>query len=448
MTTQVAEQSPVVKILALLNQLSLAAFKCKKKQALIFQMLNDTVQLAPYDRAVLWEIQGSTPKLLGVSGQSQVNKNSGLAELWQRSIKNLKDSYSIQTLSRDSFKEGNDSWQEVSQHKNQPSIQWLPIVVNKDLVLGLWLERWEAKPWSPGEIDILTFLIQAYAAAWEKFVPKITIRKITRRQTFFLFVVIFCLLFLVHIPLRIVAPCEVVPKEPTLVTAPLDGIIADMIVKPGDYVTMDQILFKYDRRIPEQEYKVAQKQVQITQSELNRATTLAFQDHRHLSEVATLRLSLQKENLSLDLAQYQVERLNVFAPQLGVVMLDDPDQWKGKPVVVGERILKISDPDMTQVRVWLPEGDNVELDYGKDVKIILNVAPESTLYARLNYIADFSEVNDTGVPSFVAEADWVNEDFDAKMGLKGTAILYGEEVPLFYWIIRRPWATLRGLIGF
>ena len=36
---------------------------------------------------------------------------------------------------------------------------------------------------------------------------------------------------------------------------------------------------------------------------------------------------------------------------------------------------------------------------------------------------------------------------DVKMGLKGTAILYGDEVPLGYWLIRRPLAAVRRFIG-
>ncbi|NCF71464.1 MAG: hypothetical protein GWP59_07165, partial [Chlamydiales bacterium] len=50
--------------------------------------------------------------------------------------------------------------------------------------------------------------------------------------------------------------------------------------------------------------------------------------------------------------------------------------------------------------------------------------------------------------SFVSEADWgETKSSDIKLGLKGSAILYGEEVSLFYWLMRRPWSSFRKLVG-
>ena len=52
-----------------------------------------------------------------------------------------------------------------------------------------------------------------------------------------------------------------------------------------------------------------------------------------------------------------------------------------------------------------------------------------------------------GVQSFVAEADWLKPEPGAKTGLKGSAILFGQDVPLFYWIFRRPWVAVRRWTG-
>ena len=440
------DEAAVVKILALLNQLSLSAYRSQSRQSLIFQILNDTVQLTNYDRAALFQISPSY-KILGISGQAKVNKDSALVQKWKTLVKSLKDPKNTQILSKDSFEGNHDIWTDLSSVKNAPNIQWFPLLVNKEVILGLWLERWQNKNWTAGETDVLNFLVQAYAAAYEKHLPKVRVKRITKRQLLGFSAVLLCLLFFIHVPLRVVAPCEVVPKNPFLVTAPLDGIISDITVKPGQFVTKDTLLFEYDRRIPDQEFKVAQKQVQITNSELHRATSLSFKDKQQLSQVGILKLKLQREKANLEIAQYKVEKLDVLAPDTGVIMLNDPEEWRGKPVVVGERILKISNPENTQLRIWLPEGDNVELDQSKDVKVVLNVSPEHSYFAKLNYVADYSEVNEDQLPSFVAEADW-NNDYNLKLGLKGTAILYGDDVTLFYWIVRRPWGSLRNFFGF
>ncbi len=57
-------------------------------------------------------------------------------------------------------------------------------------------------------------------------------------------------------------------------------------------------------------------------------------------------------------------------------------------------------------------------------------------------------MDEKGVPSFIAEASWEKDSGMPRLGLKGTAILYGENVSIFYWLFRKPWAAAREFIGF
>ncbi|MEM1003500.1 MAG: hypothetical protein AAGH46_12710, partial [Bacteroidota bacterium] len=81
------------------------------------------------------------------------------------------------------------------------------------------------------------------------------------------------------------------------------------------------------------------------------------------------------------------------------------------------------------------------------IKIILNVSPNESHLARISFIASETVMSDKSVPSFIAEANWAEEYSDIKLGLKGTAIIYGEEVPLWYFFFRKPWAQLRYYLG-
>jgi hypothetical protein len=117
-------------------------------------------------------------------------------------------------------------------------------------------------------------------------------------------------------------------------------------------------------------------------------------------------------------------------------------------VKIGEKVLTLSSPTNTKVRFWVPENDNIILDSSKPIHIILNVAPEKVLEANIDYISYESQLNDDQVPSFLGEANWETLPVDIKLGLKGTAILYGNRVSLFYFIIRKPWSTLRRVTGF
>ena len=60
--------------LALINRLGIKAYNSKNREGLIFVILNDTIHVINYDRAILWEIEEDKPKLLGVSGHVSVGK--------------------------------------------------------------------------------------------------------------------------------------------------------------------------------------------------------------------------------------------------------------------------------------------------------------------------------------------------------------------------------------
>lgn len=445
---QQKELIATVNLLSVINKLMLKVFSVKKREGLIFLILNDTVQIVKYDRAVLWSLEDGNTKLLGVSGQSTVNAASGLAIQWKTLVNDIADPGKAQILTADSFLREKHLWAEAESTSPHPAVLWLPIVSLDKTRLGLWLERWEGRTWNPQEIDILSFVLQAYGVAWEKFVPKGILKWITNRKVLGSVLLLSLLLLTIRLPLRVVAPIEVIPSDPVIITAPLEEIVEKINVKPGQYVKTGDVLFEYDKDVASQTLKAAERQVEISRLELNRSRTLGIKDAKSLTEVAVLEAKLKREEVNLDLAKYHSSQLIVKSPIDGVVMLGDPHEWHGKPVHIGEKIMMVADPDRTKVRLFIPEDDNVILDLTKPVKIYLNISPEITREASLIYVANVSTISDKHLVSFVAEADWIGDSKDVKMGLKGSASLYGNDVSLFYLLVRKPWAHFRNFIGF
>ncbi|MDP1834406.1 MAG: HlyD family efflux transporter periplasmic adaptor subunit [Chlamydiales bacterium] len=424
-------EASLTHLLALMNQLLMKAFTTTSRKALTFVILNDTRKLVSYDRALLFTVSGQRPKCLGVSGQATVETESPVVREAETRLNSLEHLSTTHTIELD----------------DGASVLWLPIKDGEETILGLWLERWKGPAWGGQQTKVLEHLAQGYGASWKKLPSWKEFSWPSGKKAAWILGSLFVLLFLIPIPLRVVAPCEVVAKDPYLVTAPLEGIIAEMLVKPGEPVKDGQTLFSYDKQVPLQKLKIAEKQVEVTNAQLNRVLTLGLSDASSLNEAAIWKAQLAKDNIELDLAKYHASQLDVGAPSEGVAIFDNPDEWRGKPVKVGERVLVVSRPGQTKVRIWLPERDNILIRHDKPIKVVLNISPLTTLYANLNYIADFSIVTEKGVPSFTAEADWATPQPDIKLGLKGTAILYGENVSLFYWIIRKPWASVRDVLG-
>lgn len=433
-------------IVTAINRLTLQAVSVKQRQALIFLMLNDTIQVMRYDRATLWDLETRTPKLLGVSGQSTVNASTDIAKKWKKLVQDMQGRDKPQILSPNSFDKTKALWQEYQGSSFTPSILWLPVFVNGKPRLGLWLERWEKRVWTPQEGEILQNLSQAYGVAWEKFESR-TPQYIKKWLIPGLLTALFLSATLIRLPLRVVAPCEVVPQDPYLITAPLEDIIERINVKPGQAVKSGDVVAEYDKRVALQTLRIAQEQVLVAQRDLNRAKTLAFRDEKSLAEVAVLAAKLKKEEANLALARHRASQLLIRTPINGITMLENPDEWRGKPVQVGEKILMIINPENTKIRLWIPEHDHVILDITQPIKVFLNTTPTINRPATLSFISNASSVNEKNLVSFMAEAEWIEPQTDVRPGLKGTAILYGEKVSLFYWLIRKPWASFREYVG-
>lgn len=446
-----AEISPqqalsALNIVSAINRLTIKAFSTDKQQALIFLILNDTAQVIRYDRSLLWNLEQRKPKLLGVSGQVKVNVSTDLAKTWQRLVQDLKDPNKSRILTSEDFNREQGLWESYQKSSYRPAVLWVPIVSRQKIRMGFWLERWEGREWTQQEGEILQSLAQSYGIAWEKFLSRTPayLKKWLWKGA--LALAVLALLF-IRIPLRVVAPCEVVPKDPYLITAPLEDIIEKITVKPGQTLKADEVVAEYDKRVALQTLKIAQEQTRVAEQDLSRAKTLAFRDEKSLAEVSVLTAKLKKEEANLSLAKYRASQLLIRTPIAGIAMLENPDEWRGKPVKVGEKILLIIDPEKTKIRLWIPEKDHVILDLSQPIKIFLNTTPTVNRTAFLSFISNASSVTEKNVVSFMAEADWKEYQPDVRPGLKGTAILYGERVSLFYWLIRKPWGSFREYVG-
>ncbi|GAB6038493.1 hypothetical protein JCM15519_30520 [Fundidesulfovibrio butyratiphilus] len=438
--------------LGTLNRLILEAGQSQDRTELTFRLLNRTITLTRYDRACLFGLEGAKPVLLGVSGQSRRPKDSELAEQWTDILAGLPGLDQARILTGQSLASDQaQAWSALSARTAGLCVVWLPLFSRGRLAAGLWLERWAQAPWLDMELELLVPLAQGYSIAWEKCAPRFDARKwigtLTQKRRVAAALVVALIVLCLPVSLRVVAPCEVTAKDPFVVTAPLNGVIAEVKVQPGQKVDTGEPLFVYDKRVAVEDLKVARQQVQIIQSSLTRSNLQAFLDTKAKGEMALLELRLEQEKSRLELAESNVAKLEVTAEIPGVVVIDDPNEWRGRPVAVGEKVLMIVDPARTKLRVWLPVDDNVPFDPDKPVHVYLNAFPEADIQARLTHVARNVGVSPQGFPCVMAECEWTKGSPPLRIGLQGTAVIRGHRVALAYWLLRKPLAWMRRTLG-
>jgi multidrug resistance efflux pump len=448
--TEENRNANAVQLVGTLHQLVLESIQAATRQELVFRMLNRTVGLCKYDRALFFKAASKSLKLFGISGQSDVNSTSEKTAQWLKLASNLNESERLHILTKDDFpEEVQNDWEAYSRECSNTTVIWIPLKAWGEHVGGLWLERWSDIPWTEGDERILASLGIGYGGAWERMHPPKPwldmFQRIAKKKRSAATVIILTMLLLfLRLPLRVVAPCEVVAEKPFVVTAPLHGVVEGIKVSPGDSVSEGQVLFVYNKQVIQQELDVAHEQVEIIKSNLDRVRMQAFVDPRARSEISILEHRLKQEMARFELAQYNASRLEVTAGISGVAVLSNPEKWRGRPVAVGERVLSIVKPGNTKIKVWVPEDDNIVFNPDHPAKVLLNVFPETDMAASITYVGGEVIPSPQRIQCVEVEAKWIDHDPRVKIGLKGVSVLYGKKVMLLYWLFRKPWATING----
>jgi hypothetical protein len=250
----------------------------------------------------------------------------------------------------------------------------------------------------------------------------------------------------VPVRLTVLAPGELVPAHPVVIRSPLDGVVEVFHVQPNQLVKKDQLLFGFDEALIQSRLAVAEQTQATAEAEYRQATQQASVDAKFRTQLATLTGKIEEKRAEVDFLREQLQRSRVLAPSDGVVLFDDPSEWIGQPVSVGERILRIAAPGDSEVEAWLPLADAVALAPGADVTLYLNASPLSPVSAQVRYMAHDAVQRPDGGFAYRVRAK-LDEPTRHRVGLKGTAKLHGGWVPLVYWVLRRPMASLRTTLG-
>lgn len=260
------------------------------------------------------------------------------------------------------------------------------------------------------------------------------------------------LLLLFFIPVRqtSLAPAEVIALDAETVAAPIEGVVKTIYVRPNQAVKAGQPLFSLDDTTLRNRLEVAQKSVAVADAELQAATQKAFDSFQSKGELSLLGGRANEKRAELAAVRSQLARIDVNAVREGVAVFGDPDDWLGRPVTTGERIMLLANPAKPGVLIHLPVADAIALEPGAEVKLFLTVLPLSPLDAKVIETSYQAVLSPEGVASYRLRAvfdDAHEQHKNIRIGLRGTAKISGDRVFLGYYLLRRPLATLREWTG-
>lgn len=440
--------------LGALLQLEREIRKAESLEALFFIAVNDSHRLIPFRQGALFLAKGrKKTSLRTISGVARVDPNAPYA-LWLSQLGRHLHAEAQGPLTLD---DGADLPNALGAEWNKWTGghgAYLPLTDSRGGRLGgLWLDRESAI--RPEEIAILELLTESLGHAWE--MKNLQGRGRIRRFFKALFSGWMRLLFAglavaaLFLPVRqsVLAPAEVAPVDPLVVAAPLDGVVRTFHVKPNAAVKKGDPLFSLDDAAIRNRRDVAQRALAVTRAELMKTRQKAFSDRDSKAELALLSAQVEKKVAEAAYAAELLDRVEVRADRDGIAVFTDANDWLGRPVSVGERVLLLADPAKVELEIQVPVSDAINLDAGAETLFFLNIDPTNPLKAVLKRAAYEAQESAEGILAYEAKATFGPGAAakNARIGLKGTAKIYGREVSLFYYLFRRPLATVRQFFG-
>ncbi len=458
---------------------------CEDKHELTFVMVNETNALTPYRQAALWagnvktSHTNSVPnkvrgEIVALSGLAIPSENSAF-NVWLSGLltrhstgENAAEPCMLTVMQGT---EDQRMWEEYLPEK----ALWIPLPLHaqpgsgsdngepaKKNPLQAGLVLWREEGWTPQEIAALAILGETYAHAWRAlgggprswfgeggwkgFAERLRSKRL--RLTILLLIVV-----LMFFPVRqsVLAQAEIVPRNPFTVRAPLRGVVKRIMVQPNETVKQGNILVLLDAEDIKGKLESARQTLAVADAELRQRQQQALFDEKSKAVLGILQS--QRDQAASDAAYLQsmLKRTEIRADRAGVAVFDDPQEWSGRPVALGERIMVIADPLDVELEAHLPLGDAIALSPGSEVRLFMNAEPASPVEATLSRVGYRAIPVADGTLAYRARATFASRPDSAssrlRVGLKGTAKLYGKRTFLAVYLFRKPLTMLRLWLG-
>lgn len=431
--------------LSILLQLSRRVREAATEEEIGFIAVNESKQLLPYRQSALW-IRGKG--IFTVSGIPAPDRSSPYiqwltecSKLWQS--REFGGCCTAEELSGDLSR----SWSEWA----PLNAAIAPLKSKNDGQFGL-LVLFREEPWHEHELALLNELAAIYAHGFAAYSSRSVFWQRVKKNIFStgvktVLIVLLCSSLFIPIRMSVQAPAEVVPKDPFVVRSPLDTVIDKFHVKPNQAVVAGQLLFEFDRTNLGAKHGVASKAYQVAAEEYRQAAQTAVVDDKFRAEIAPRRGRMEEKATELSYSRQLLKRAEVRAARPGIVVFAEQSDWVGKNVSVGERVLTIADPGRIEMLIRLPVADAIDFALENPVRLYLSSDPQHPLDGTLRYVAYKPETSPAGIAAYRLKADFTAASRLPRIGLTGTARIYGKKVSLGYYLFRRPLTALRQKLG-
>lgn len=415
-----------------------------------FIIANETRKLIPCNQII---VHRGNPMKSGwridkISSVSQVNINAPLVKYFHSEIR---AGLNKQALEENSAIAITFKPHEQSQDYTFAEACYLPFKNKNKIHIG-GMTILSDRKLTEQDLSLASRLAGTYAHAWSALKPASQTgwTLFSKRN----FIITTCLLFLMGflpVPLTVLAPVEIVARDAFVIAAPIQGVVEEVHILPNSKVNKGDLLLSYNALDFKNRLEIASRNMAIANARYKRASQSAFGSGDGRRDLAITKVEYELAIEEKRFAKEQLDLVELKSPREGLVLFSTKDDWIGKPVIVGERIMRIASPEHVEFKIKVSASDAIILGQEITARIFLDsdpLNPFDVKVAAKSYRAEKSTGDPLAFPIIARLEDKSNVNgYKLRIGLRGTAQISGDTVPLAFNVFRKPLSAIRQYFG-
>lgn len=429
--------------------------KLKNLRELGFFTTNETHRLVPYHTAYLWQLKEYIGvHLVAQSGTPEIDIHAPTNQWLLTTIKKIRDTSLVKEIHQLDYEKltaeaADSATLEIEWPDSLPHfLLWCPFLdKSNQLIGGLILFRETA--FTEAEVKMLRWLIESYQYAWLFLLRSQKLpswQKLKEKPYFIALTLTILGILLFPTRISVFGDGTVVPKSPVLINAPMQGVIRNFAVNPGENVKAGQALLTLDKTDLLAAAEVSKKDYALTLAKLRTAINQGFDNKDSRAEVPIIQAQLEIDKANLEYANEMLAKADVKSPSAGIVIFESKEDWVGQPVRTGERILVVANPHQVELKIILPVANAVALSMGNKGEFFL-YGQLSALPFHITRLGYNAKLMPNKILAYQLGADFDDSSDLPQLGAQGTVKIYSHYVPFIYYVLRKPLQAMRQTLG-
>ncbi len=430
------------------------AFDKKGLDAVATHVVNNSRLIVSYERCCIVDMRSGKPRILSITGQSEVKGNSEYCLNIRRLLRPFPTLVAPLELSEELLNERKAHEDTLAAFRYfQQSVVGKRIYLfpfprpgpeSPDRELFIWVLEY-SEQMNKGEQNVLALLSRHYGEAlWYNVRPTNAFHKyvlargrITPLKVLgFLGIMFFVSLFLVHFPQSVVADFELIPTRKSVHCAPFNGIIREAKFENGEEVEQGDSIIEYDTEELLFELSKARNLSERISAELDLVRQASFSKPEELGNVKLIELKEKINKVSIEKLTWYLSKSRIRAAQKGILVIDDKENLGGKAVSAGDKLFEVVSPDNLSARVMLHETNAAVLRDMRSVTLYLHSRPEMPFHGEIVSVSPRPILTDKRRFCYIIELELTENNPAFVCGMRGVARVKGRRISFGYYLFR------------